>query len=49
MSKSDSNPHSYITVLDTDDEISKKIRRAVTDSGREVVYSPEEKPALANL
>jgi tryptophanyl-tRNA synthetase len=49
MSKSDPNPQSYISLSDSQDEIVKKIRRAVTDSGREVVYIEEEKPALANL
>jgi len=49
MSKSDANPLGYISFSDSKDEISKKIRRAVTDSGREVVYDPDAKPALANL
>lgn len=49
MSKSDANPLSYIAFSDSEDEIVKKIRRAATDSGREVLYNPEEKPALANL
>jgi tryptophanyl-tRNA synthetase len=49
MYKSDPNPFSYISLGDTPDTIVKKVRRAVTDSGREVVYAPEEKPALANL
>ena len=49
MSKSDPNPLSYISLTDSKDEIVKKIRRAVTDSGREVVYDENQKPALANL
>ncbi|QUL98748.1 MAG: tryptophan--tRNA ligase [Candidatus Fermentithermobacillus carboniphilus] len=49
MSKSDPNPLSYISLADSKDEVARKIRRAVTDSGREVVYRPDEKPALANL
>lgn len=49
MSKSDPNPASYISLGDSEDEIVRKIRRAVTDSGREVVYSPSDRPALANL
>ncbi|HHY76465.1 MAG TPA: tryptophan--tRNA ligase [Firmicutes bacterium] len=49
MSKSDPNPAAYISLADSKDDIVKKIRRAVTDSGREVAYNPEEKPALANL
>jgi tryptophanyl-tRNA synthetase len=49
MSKSDPNPLSYISLSDPEDEIARKIRRAVTDSGREIVYDEEHKPALANL
>lgn len=49
MSKSDPNPFSYISLADSSDEIVKKVKRAVTDSGREIVYDPEAKPALANL
>jgi len=48
MSKSSANPNSYIALSDDPDTIRKKIRRAVTDSGSEVVASPE-KPALGNL
>ena len=36
MSKSDSNVNAIITVTDTDNEIVKKFKRAVTDSGSEV-------------
>ncbi len=49
MSKSDQNPYSFISLSDTPDMIAKKIRRAVTDSGKDVVYEPQGKPALANL
>ncbi len=49
MSKSDQNPNSYIALNDTPDTIAKKVRRAVTDSGKDVIYDPQEKPALANL
>jgi tryptophanyl-tRNA synthetase len=49
MSKSDPDPLGYISLSDSKDEIAKKIRRAVTDSGREIVYLPDEKPAIANL
>jgi len=49
MSKSDPNPYSFISLGDSADEVAKKVRRAVTDSGREIIYSPDEKPALANL
>ncbi|NLV92228.1 MAG: tryptophan--tRNA ligase [Firmicutes bacterium] len=49
MSKSSDNPKSYISLLDPPDVIRKKIRSAVTDSGREVRYDEVEKPAVSNL
>ncbi|GGJ13474.1 tryptophan--tRNA ligase [Alicyclobacillus cellulosilyticus] len=49
MSKSDANPNAYISLLDDPDVIRKKISRAVTDSGREVRYDPEQKPGVSNL
>jgi tryptophanyl-tRNA synthetase len=49
MSKSNPNPGSYIALLDEPDVIRKKISRAVTDSGREVRYDREAKPAVSNL
>jgi tryptophanyl-tRNA synthetase len=48
MSKSSANPNSYIALSDTPDMIRRKIRRAVTDSGTEIVVDPD-KPALSNL
>lgn len=48
MSKSNPNPNSYVALSDTPDEVRKKVRRAVTDSGSEIVVDPE-KPALTNL
>jgi len=48
MSKSSPNPNSYIALSDPPDVIRRKIRRAVTDSGTEIVVDPE-KPALSNL
>lgn len=49
MSKSDPNPLGYISLSDSKDQIMAKVKRAVTDSGREIVYAPEDKPAIANL
>ena len=49
MSKSDPNPLGYISLSDSKDDIVNKIRRAVTDSGREIVYYPEDKPAITTL
>ena len=49
MSKSAKSPNNFIALTDDDDTIVKKIKKAVTDSGSEIVYHPEDKPALANL
>ncbi|WP_025688415.1 tryptophan--tRNA ligase [Paenibacillus zanthoxyli] len=49
MSKSNPNAGSYIALLDPPDVIRKKISRATTDSGREVVYDPANKPEISNL
>jgi tryptophanyl-tRNA synthetase len=48
MSKSDANPNAAIALTDDADTIRRKIRRAVTDSGTEVIARPD-KPALTNL
>ncbi len=49
MSKSDPNPKSRIDLLDSPDEIRKKIMSAVTDSEPAVRYDPGEKPGISNL
>ena len=49
MSKSDPNPNAYISMLDEPDVIRKKIGRATTDSGREIVHDRERKPEISNL
>lgn len=48
MSKSAGSAGSYIALTDSDSEITKKIKRAVTDSGSEV-KAAADKPALTNL
>ena len=48
MSKSSPVPSSYIALLDDPDTIRRKIRRSKTDSGTQIVASPE-KPAITNL
>jgi tryptophanyl-tRNA synthetase len=48
MSKSDPNPHAYITLLDDPKTIKKKIARATTDSLRLVKFDPE-RPGITNL
>ncbi len=47
MSKS--LPKGCLYLSDTPETLRKKVRSAVTDSGTEIVYDPENKPALANL
>lgn len=49
MSKSNPNPGSMIALLDSPDDIRKKISRATTDSGREVRFDPANKPEVSNL
>ena len=48
MSKSDENPAGSIFLLDDADTITKKIKRAVTDSGTEIRFD-ETRPAITNL
>jgi len=48
MSKSAPTPAGYIALLDEPDMIRRKIRRAKTDTGTEIVAIPD-KPALTNL
>jgi tryptophanyl-tRNA synthetase len=48
MSKSSPRPGSYVAILDDPDSIRKKIRRAKTDSGTEILAS-QDKPAITNL
>jgi tryptophanyl-tRNA synthetase len=49
MSKSDADATSRILVLDDPDTIRSKLKRAVTDSGREIRYDWAEKPGVSNL
>src|SRR5690606_22615352 len=49
MSKSASSPAGIIELLDDPARSAKKIRSAVTDTGREIRYAPEEKPGVSNL
>ena len=48
MSKSDENDNNILGLLDPADVLIKKIKRAVTDSGTDIVYD-ENRPGLANL
>jgi tryptophanyl-tRNA synthetase len=49
MSKSASSPAGLVELLDPPATIAKRIRSAVTDTGREVRYDPEAKPGVSNL
>jgi tryptophanyl-tRNA synthetase len=49
MSKSDPSPRSRILLKDSSDDILKKVKAAVTDTGTEVVYDWESKPGISNL
>jgi tryptophanyl-tRNA synthetase len=48
MSKSDENEQNYIALLDSPEVITKKMQRAVTDSGKEIKHDLE-KPGISNL
>jgi tryptophanyl-tRNA synthetase len=48
MSKSDANLNAFISMNDDTDTIIRKFKRAVTDSGSEIKFSPE-KPGISNL
>jgi tryptophanyl-tRNA synthetase len=48
MSKSDADINSSIYLSDTNDQILKKLKRAVTDSGTEIALS-DDKPGVKNL
>jgi tryptophanyl-tRNA synthetase len=49
MSKSASSPNGVLDLLDDPKVNAKRIRSAVTDTGREVRYDPENKPGVSNL
>ncbi|GGZ14612.1 tryptophan--tRNA ligase [Streptomyces poonensis] len=49
MGKSDDSGPGIVYLLDEPDVVRKKIMRAVTDSGQDVVYDRESRPGVANL
>ncbi|HEY5583740.1 MAG TPA: tryptophan--tRNA ligase [Ruminiclostridium sp.] len=49
MSKSDENENAYVFILDSEDAILRKFKRAVTDSEREIRYDEVNKPGVSNL
>ena len=48
MSKSADSANNYISLADSPDTVREKIKRAVTDSGKEIKYA-DGKPAIKNL
>jgi tryptophanyl-tRNA synthetase len=49
MSKSTSSPQGIVYLLEDPASIARKIKRAVTDTGSEVVWDREGKPGVSNL
>jgi len=49
MSKSDANSKATVFLNDSTDEIVKKVKSAVTDTGSEVAFDWENKPGISNL
>ncbi len=49
MSKSAENANGSVFMSDDRDTIIRKFRRAVTDSGSEIKFDPENKPGVSNL
>ena len=49
MSTTTSSEQGRVLILDEPDLIRRKFKTAVTDSGRDVRYAPDEKPGVSNL
>jgi tryptophanyl-tRNA synthetase len=49
MSKSIESPLGTVTILDSPEEITQKVRKAVTDTDGEIRYDPVNKPGVSNL
>ena len=49
MSKSAESPNGLLNILDTDKQITKKIKSAVTDDGTHIRFDREAKPGVSNL
>jgi tryptophanyl-tRNA synthetase len=49
MSTTDGTPQGTVRLLDEPATLRKKVRSAVTDSGRDIRYEPAAKPGIANL
>ncbi len=49
MSKSADSPQGTVLLTDSEAEVAKKLKRAVTDNDGEVRFDPETKPGVSNL
>jgi len=49
MSTTDSSDQGKVLIVDPPEVIRRKLKSAVTDSGTDVRYAPEEKPGISNL
>ncbi|MFJ4987821.1 tryptophan--tRNA ligase [Streptomyces sp. NPDC088732] len=49
MGKSDDTGPGIVYLLDEPETVRRKVMRAVTDSGQDMAYDPEERPGVANL
>src|SRR5690349_13361631 len=49
MSKSASTQNGLVELLEEPSRIAKKIKSAVTDTGREILFDPADKPGVSNL
>jgi tryptophanyl-tRNA synthetase len=49
MSTTRGAPQGVVRLIDPPDVIRRKFKTAVTDSGRDVVHDPEQKPGISNL
>lgn len=49
MAKSAESVYNYISLLDKPESIKNKIKKAVTDSGKEIKYDLAHKPAISNM
>jgi tryptophanyl-tRNA synthetase len=49
MSTTGGTPQGTVLIADPPDVVRKKVKSAVTDSGRDVRYDPEGKPGISNL
>jgi tryptophanyl-tRNA synthetase len=49
MSTTRGAPQGVVRMIDSPDEIRRKFKTAVTDSGRDVLHDPEQKPGISNL